>query len=52
VTLAQYNTARQHYGEALGWGITGQEVEHIVTHHPLEKARTLLWKARRPADVA
>jgi hypothetical protein len=34
--------------EALGWGIAEREVEHIVTHHPLEKARMLLWKARRP----
>jgi hypothetical protein len=33
--------------EALSWYIQPVEIEHILAHHPLEKARNLLWKARR-----
>jgi hypothetical protein len=33
--------------EALSWYIQPVEIEHILSHHPLEKARNLLWKARR-----
>jgi hypothetical protein len=35
--------------EALSWGIKAAEVEHILTHHTdIGKARSLLWRARRP----
>jgi hypothetical protein len=41
--------------EAIGWGIREDEVAHVLTHHPFEKARNLLWQARRrvqrPAEV-
>jgi hypothetical protein len=33
--------------EALSWYIQPVEIEHILTHHPLDKARNILWKARR-----
>ena len=34
--------------EALGWGIQPSEVEHVLHHHrDIQKARTLLWRARR-----
>jgi hypothetical protein len=26
--------------------VTAEEIEHIITHHPYERARSLLWKAR------
>jgi hypothetical protein len=34
--------------EAIRWGIQASEIEHVITHHPLDRARTLLWQARRP----
>jgi hypothetical protein len=33
--------------EATKWGIQASEIEHVIAHHPLEKARTILWQARR-----
>jgi hypothetical protein len=37
--------------EALSWGVREGEVDHILTHHPLVAARTILWKARRHAGA-
>lgn len=37
--------------EAIGWGIRADEVGHVLAHHPLEKARHLLWQARRRVQV-
>jgi hypothetical protein len=33
--------------EALSWQVNPAEIEHILAHHELVKARTILWKARR-----
>jgi hypothetical protein len=34
---------------ALGWGLPEREVDHVLAHHKdLEKAKNLLWRARRP----
>jgi hypothetical protein len=33
--------------EALSWQVNPAEVEHILAHHDLAKARNILWKARR-----
>jgi hypothetical protein len=33
--------------EALAWQVNPAEIEHILAHHDLAKARTILWKARR-----
>jgi hypothetical protein len=35
--------------EAVDWGIPEAEITHILGHHEPSKARTLLWRARRPA---
>jgi hypothetical protein len=32
--------------------VSQAEIEHIITHHPYSRARTLIWKARRPASDA
>jgi hypothetical protein len=32
--------------------VSPTEIEHIITHHPYSKARTLLWQARRSASDA
>lgn len=37
--------------EAAGWGIAASEIEHVIGHHSIEKARNLLWRARRPAGI-
>jgi hypothetical protein len=37
--------------EAIGWGIKASEVDHILQHHPVDKARTLLSRARRPVGA-
>jgi hypothetical protein len=34
--------------EAIAWGIPEAEITHILGHHEVSKARTLLWRARRP----
>jgi hypothetical protein len=36
--------------EAAGWvlPVAPEEIEYILAHYPLEKARALLWGARRP----
>jgi hypothetical protein len=33
--------------EALNWQVNPAEIEHILSHHDLIKARNILWKARR-----
>ena len=33
--------------EALSWQVNPAEIEHILSHHDLVKARNILWKARR-----
>jgi hypothetical protein len=33
------------------WQIKAAEVNHVMAHHPIEQARTILWRARRPADA-
>jgi hypothetical protein len=38
--------------EAIGWGIRAREVDHVIAHHPLAAARSLLWKARRQPSQA
>jgi hypothetical protein len=40
--------------EVASWDlrVSQAEIEYILTHHPYSKARTLLWKARRPASNA
>jgi hypothetical protein len=38
--------------EALSWGIRESEVAHILLRYPLERARTILWQARRPKPDA
>jgi hypothetical protein len=38
--------------EALSWQIAPGEIDHILDQHPIEKARNILWKARRQAGVA
>jgi hypothetical protein len=35
--------------EALSWGIAAAEISHILAHHDLDKARNILWTARRNA---
>jgi hypothetical protein len=45
---AGVDTAREKLrAEAIGWGIKASEVERVLQHHELNKARTILWKARR-----
>ena len=39
--------------EALSWSMAPAEIDHILDHHPIEDARNILWRARRPvADGA
>jgi hypothetical protein len=38
-------------GEAIAWGIPEAEITHILGHHEVSKARTLLWRARRPVGT-
>jgi hypothetical protein len=33
------------------WRIKAVEVNHVMAHHPIEQARTILWRARRPAGA-
>ena len=33
---------------ALSWSIAPAEIDHILDHHPIEKAHNILWRARRP----
>jgi hypothetical protein len=40
--------------EVAAWDlrVSPAEIEHIITHHPYSKARTLLWQARRSTSDA
>jgi hypothetical protein len=31
--------------------IKAAEINHVMAHHPIEQARTILWRARRPAGA-
>jgi hypothetical protein len=35
------------HAEAASWGIAANEIEHVLQYYPLEKARTILWRAQR-----
>jgi hypothetical protein len=37
--------------EAIAWGIPEAEIIHILGHHELSKAHTLLWRARKPSGT-
>jgi hypothetical protein len=47
-TAADAAAKAQLKREAISWGIQDlAEIDHILKHHPVDKARTLLWKYRR-----
>jgi len=45
--ISGHTTKAKLRAEALTWYINPAEIDHILSHYPLEKCRTILWKARR-----
>jgi hypothetical protein len=34
------------FGQIILWQIAEKEADHMLAHHPLAQARTILWRAR------
>jgi hypothetical protein len=43
---------RKHRAAVLSWEIAPAAIDPILDHHPIEKVRTTLWRARRAVTDA